>query len=205
MVTPREFVKGLEAQGIKFKTGRIRRPSRAKLEREVDKYNSQLYSIAKKPEELIVSVEFRVLEARFHGFGNRTITPASEIRYGGRSPKYSIGDSYGCSFIGESSNYPKLRTINFIGWPAIEKDNLIRAYIFASEEKGKKFIRDGCLGLEIDEFTRENREQQRHHVWAGIDPFVLVPREFKEEESAVKIEKLNSNKEVVAVYSSKKE
>jgi len=205
MVSPRDFVKGLKAQGFKFKTVRIRKPSRAKLEREVDKYNSQLDSIAKKPEELVIPVEFRVLEARFYGFGERKITPTSEIRIGGRSPEYPIGDSYGCSFTGESLNDSSLGKINFLGWPAIEKDNLIRAYIFAFEEKGKKFIRDGCLGLEIDEFTRENREQQRHHVWAGIDPFVLVPREFKEEESAVKIEKLNSNKEVVAVYSSKKE
>ena len=204
MVSPRDFVKGLKAQGFKFKTVRIRKPSRAKLEREVDKYNSQLDSIAKKPEELVIPVEFRVLEARFYGFGERKITPTSEIRIGGRSPEYPIGDSYGCSFTGESLNDSSLGKINFLGWPAIEKDNLIRAYIFAFEEKGKKFIRDGCFGLEIDEFTREKREQQRHHVWTGMDPFILVPRELAYEESAVKIEKLNSNKEVVAVYESKK-
>jgi len=205
MVSPRDFVKQLKAQGFKFKTAKIRKPSRAKLEREVDKYNSQLDNIAKKPEELIVPVEFRVLEARFYGFGNRTITPSSEIRIGGRSPEYSVGDSYGSIFIGKSLDNSVLGEINFIGWPAIEKNDLIRAYIFASEEKGKKFIRDGCFGLEIDEFTRKDNKAQQSYIGTGIDPFVLIPRKLAYEESAVKIEKLNSNKEVVAVYSSKKE
>jgi len=213
--------KGLEIlpeKGIKWKPPVV---DIKKLQKEVDEYNAGLEARARKKEDLIVPIEFEIIIARFYGSSNRTFTPSSEMVMGGRSPSYDIGDSYSCefdvdalttlrklSFMGYPSSkeaqvyldsIQKIRKLSFIGWPALESGNKIRAHIFAGQEKGKKYVGAGIFGPKIEEFDMNELSSDRnfHKVQ---NPFVLVDREFNENERALKIEKISDLGNIVATW-----
>lgn len=157
------------------------------LEREQkekdEKYNSDLRKKAKKYDELIVSFECDVKS--LEGIARSiSITPHSEARMGGQSPSYNTGHT--CNLEITINPYDKnipIKKIEFIGWPPLEKDDMIRVYIF----KGKEEYEQG-YGITFSE------SEKRRTI-----PSHLVERDFKETERALKIEKIKYG-DVVATY-----
>jgi len=195
MAKESDLVQELHLQG--FKTFKIKKANPAKLQKEADKYNSELEARARKKEDLIIPVELAISAVRFYGSGNRTFTPSFERHYGGISPEYPLGDSYSCEF--DVTSLTKIKKLSFIGWPSLEADNKIRAYIFAGEEKGKKYVQEwGPFGPRVEEVKRDDFSKMNY---PQVDnPFVFVQREFNDQERALKIEKLNNLGNVVATW-----
>jgi hypothetical protein len=198
-----EFLEKLSAMGVHgVKIVPIKPQNKTKLEVEVKKYNSWLDLCSRTKEQLIVPVEYQVEAVTFYGRGDRSFTPHSEMVMGGRSPEYPLGDSYSCDIV---VNGAPLKQITFIGWPAIQKGDRVKAYIFAAEEKGKKYLAEGAFfgHWEIRELKKNEDTIYMRSVFDPEDrknPFVLVQRDFKEKERAMKIEKIDNLGKILAVY-----
>lgn len=141
---------------------------------------------AKPKEELIVRVECTVESIISSTYQGR-FTPESEVRYGGHSPSYGTGN-YLCSEIKVNTTNTPIKTLEFSGWPHIERGDRISAYIFKAKEEYNPEI-------SVAEFLQEKLTYQKPKP-------IYVERDFKEKETPVKIEKL-VNGFVAATYVNK--
>jgi hypothetical protein len=177
----------------------IERPSRAKLEGEAAKYNLELDRLSLSKPELIVPVVAKIEKILFSGQANNSFCPSSEMVMGGRSPSYPIGDYYSCAISIEGDRV--IRTVDFLGWPSLERGNIIRAHIFAGEKRGKKYVTEAPFGEFVIRECGEDREGVFYRMLPPVaNPFVWIRRDLKSSESAVQLEKLNAQNEVVASW-----
>lgn len=145
---------------------------------DIKRYNAELRKRAQKKEDLIVPVDFTVESVLGYNSGTGCI-PIGPIVMGGHTPTRQVGD-YSALELQVNSAKTQVKKLSFNGWPPIEAGDKIRAYIFIGEEK-KEMPTQGF------EYCG-----QSHYI----------QREFKKQETAVKIEKLKKGK-VVATYTNK--
>lgn len=154
-----------------------------RLNKEIDAYNKDLLSKAKKPIELLVSVYCDVKSVV--GYGGQ---PNTNIHW-----PWEISDSFLSNLEIIVDSKTPIKKIVFNGWPPIEKGDNIIAYIFKGileyEKENVKFR---------NEYNSFN-DRTILRVFYNTDKAHFVERKFKEEEGAVKIEKLRENG-VVATY-----
>src|SRR3989338_6671939 len=119
---------------------------------------------------------------------NNKFTPESEIVYGGRSPSYSTGNMLH-SEIKVNSTKTQIKTLEFPGWPNVERGDRIRAYVFKGKEEYLK--QTDKMRAELYDFMQRIGERRPKPVF--------VERDFQEKETPLKIEKLVDGV-VVATY-----
>ena len=150
-----------------------------KIRGEDEKYNKDLQTRAKTPEELTVGLECVVKEVNSYQ-GSISFTPSSEIVLGGRSRSYGGGHTYRTEIKVESGTL--VEKLEFKGWPHLEAGDIIKAYIMKGKQEPEKFF---------GSYRRDLFDQgPKTH---------LVERPYQPVEQPSKIEKLRDGK-VVATY-----
>jgi hypothetical protein len=177
---------------------------RKELEKQVEEYNLRLESIAKPMKQLITSIEKKVKSIEFYGVANRTFTPFNERIIGARRPIYEIGDNYSCKITFQTEF--DVKQVSFIGWPNIQAEDTLRAYIFAGEQKGRRYINEMKGEPYLCELSPENENNPPYGAF-GLQrdkpSFYWISRPLKEHEEAIKLEKLKDYREVLATWISK--
>lgn len=148
----------------------------------IEKYNKDLRARAKTLEELTIPV-LCLVESIVGSASKIHHTPHSEMVYGGTTPSYHTGDALKTE-ISVKTSTPVTKII-FGGWPPIEKGDLIKAYIIKAKEEYEK------LSFNIERLFCYQQHRQPTPLY--------VERDFKNEETAIKIEKLK-NDVIVATY-----
>lgn len=136
----------------------------SKLQREVDEYNFDIQRRLKMPDEIVLPIEFEV-----NGVSGRVCGPNGEIIIN-VSPNMR-----------DDAENP-VRAIRFNHILPIEKWDMIRAYIFAGEKKGERYLDGSSIAERAGRY--------------------LVQRQLRAEERAVRIEKI-SHGDVLAEYTDK--
>ena len=146
---------------------------------EEEAYNTNLRSQAKKKEDLITPLECLVTEVLSY---TKVVemTPQSEMRLGGISPHYITGIISNTELTVCTDG--TVRKIMMPGILPLESGDQIRAYIVKGEMEAEQHT--------LTPAPRYQRDKPVLH---------LIARDWKEEETAVKIEKMRSDK-VVATY-----
>ncbi len=166
------------------------------------KYNLDLAKRAREKEDLISAVECLVQRVEGTVYTNRKMTPGNEMRFGGSSPSYAVGDKSYLELEVESES--AVRKITFGGLPPIEKGDKIRAYIYNGKEESEKEVE-----LLVTLLSKKNPTIE-DEIRASVEKYDIrskprtywVRRDFNEKEEAVMIEKIKNN-EVVATYINK--
>ena len=160
-----------------------------KPDKKVEKYNADLRARAKKPEELVecfdcfverIYCEVEPIEEREHfSFSDTKIGPGP---FGiVNSPNHITGYKNSMKLeVMASDESILVKKVNFPIFIPLESGDSVRVYVVRGEYMSEKT--GGFFSLEED-------EQDKH----------LVARGYKEEENAVRIEKLKDNS-VVATY-----
>jgi hypothetical protein len=148
----------------------------AKIKEENKLFNRELKKRAKTKEELTVAIECVVKGIISYNLST-SVTPQSEMVYGGKSISYKTGNVSHSEI--KILSDTTVKELKFGGCPNVEKGDKIRAYILKGKEEFEK--KTFCISYDNDQKA------------------FLVGRDFKEEELTFKIEKLWGN-EVIATY-----
>ena len=151
---------------------------RKKFEKEMEKEDKELLAKSKPYEELIKPIS-GIIKSLYLNNQITSHTPISEMVMGGISPGYNTGYQSNLEIIIESEDNP-VKKLLFMGNCYIHEGDKIKAYILAEEKK-------------------ELNSSSSYYPYNKNK--VSIPRELKEKETALYIEKIKNWKVIETYYS----